>query len=473
MYIGLGWPELEGLGEAQKLDVEEAINLIVDYISDLTPIFIIDRGLYLLSNVDTLSNKTIIFEYGDESKEINLTGPLSMKFLSESLYEHLHMERHLNRLVGRLEEELKEMIDEDFSVELIEYSRYVEFMLRVLRKEFGVDPSRIPLDVDMYVGGKGLEQALILIQREKNRSLQFLHDWRIDRILIPPEGKIYVITKKGLFEYSIIESGDIIRMLGETRKLVKDMRSLARVLLLLAWRGLEVRRVKKLSSMEAQLRSGAMSSDRLLLALTRKLVREKRIEFPVVVEGVRTSIGLRLIKGKVYAFISSGEYVVREVMNKRKFGVFVYFPPVDLCVELGSETREDGSVVIFPVESPVMIDDYLHPSVPSKHGKRTICLGNLRSYVDKIVATSKDVALEGKPKEVPGFKIRISSPEYALKEVLTTAFRIVRYGYVPGANPHNHAVDCTSFKGVRIVKSEEIKELKARGVEIIDPLSRR
>jgi len=458
--------------DSAHVEISKLSKFLVDFVREITPIFILSDGIYLLSNSEKLADKTIIFELSGESEEIYLTGPISLKLLSELIYSHLKLDEYVFSLVGSIEKKLREMICGDMSLELIEYSRYVEFILRLIRKELGKKFLTVISKADIYVYRGNIEKALVVIQSEKNKSIQFLHSFDVEKLLLPEEGRIRVIVKKGMFEYSAKTMGpDTIKMFGESKRILNDMGRVCRILLLLAFRGVEKKRIKLLSRIESRIKSGLLTSRQYIFALTRKLIKDKRLAFPVEVDGIRTYIGLRLDKKKIYAFLSTGEYVIREVLNKRKFGVFVYFPPVDICVRLQSEDREDGKTVIYPVEAPVIIDEYDHPSIRTRRGERTICLGALRGYVDQIINAAKDVALKGKSVEVRSYGVTIISPEQALKEALLVTFRVMRYGYVPGANPHKHAVNCAGFKGIKIVNSDNIIELKRKGIEVVDPLS--
>ena len=471
MCTNLGWRELEG-SDSAHVGVSELSKSLVDFVREITPIFILRDGVYLLSNSEKLADKTIIFELSGESQEIYLTGPISLRLLSELIYSHLNLNEYISSLVNSTEKKLREMISGDMSLELIEYSRYVEFMLRLIRKELGKKLLSVISKSDIYVYRGNIEEALVLIQNEKNKSMQFLHSFDVEKLLLPEEGRIRVIVKRGMFEYTAKPIGpDTIKMIGESKRVLNDMDRVCRILLLLAFREVEKKRIKLLSRIESRIKSGLLTSRQYIFALTRKLIKDKRLEFPVEVDGIRTYIGLRLDGKNIYAFLSTGEYVIREVLNKRKFGVFVYFPPVDICVKLQSGESEDGRIVVYPVEAPVIIDEYDHPSIRTRRGERTICLGALRGYVDQIINAAKDVATKGKNVEIKSYGVTIISPEQALKEVLLVTFRVMRYGYVPGANPYKHAVNCSGFKGIKIVNSDNIIELKRRGVEIVDPLS--
>lgn len=452
------------------VNIGSMLDNIRQFIFSITPIFVLENGIYFLCKSDIISNATIVFEYGDEAEEIRLTGPMSIDMLSEIIYRHIHMDKYLKALMKRLEESIKSIVNKELSLKFIEYLEYVKFFVRLVEVEFKTPLSRAISErfIHLRVGDVG--KAIMLLENEKNKSLKFIHDWRIENMLKPPEGKIRVITKNGVLEYSFKQiEKNVYRMYGETKNRILDVDKVTRILFLLVMKNLEAKRVKYISALERKIREGLFSKDQVLVALTKTLIEESYIRVPVEVDGVETYLGLRINNKDVYAFINTGEYVIKEVLNRDNFGAYVYFPPVDICVKLQIEEKEDGESIIVPVEAPVIIDEYAHPTLPTRRGKRTICLGTHNQYVIKLINAAKEVAMKGKTVELSEYNYIVGTSHQALKEILVTAFRVMRYGYRPGANPYRHAVSCVRYPGVKILSHEELAEVRSRGnIEIID-----
>ncbi|MEX0568720.1 MAG: hypothetical protein Q6363_006115 [Candidatus Njordarchaeota archaeon] len=445
------------------------IDRIKQFIFSITPLFVMREGIYFLCKSEIIADATIIFEYGGEVEDIGLTGPIDISTLSDIVYRHVRMDQYLKALMWKLEENLKSIVNKELSLDFLEYLKYVKFFIKLAEVEFKSSLSKAIDEKFLRLKMGNIEKAIMIIENEKNKSLKFIHDWRIEDMFRPSENRIRVITKSGVLEYSSRQiEKNVYRVYGETKRQILDIEKATRILFLLSMKNLEAKRVRYLSVIEKKIREGLLTKDQMLIALTKTLLEESSIRVPIEVDGIRTYLGLRIHNKDVYVFINTSEYVVKEVINRNNLGAYVYFPPIDVCVKLQTEEKENGESVVVPVEAPVILDEYAHPSIPVRSGKRTICLGTHNQYVIKLINAAKEVAIKGKMVKLSEYNYIVGTSHQALKEILITAFRIMRYGYRPGANPHQHAVNCVRYHGVKILSPDELAEIKRKGIEIIE-----
>jgi len=453
-------------------DLSTFLGKIKEFLLDLGEIFFLPDGIYLHCTSRNLSSKILIFEQLGEGKSTTtkyLTGPMLISELTNILYRFLRFNRSLQRYFQVLDERIGDIMSREINIKILDYMRYVKFFITMLRKWFNVDISREVSLSELGIRKGGLESVLKYIREEKTKAFALIQRWNLLKFLVPPEGKMRVLNENGLFEYSIrsVPPNKLV-VFVDSKRFVVSLRKVLGWLLFLVARNLELEKVRYLMHIEKRLEEGFISKDQLPIILTKELVERGRIAIPVSVAGVRTFVGLRLVGKTVYAYINTGEYAVREILGPHK-GLYVYFPPVDICVELRAKNLPDGNFVVYPVEVPVIIDEYLHPSVRERVGKRQVCLGKDGDFVGKLVLAAKEIAEKKKAKVqiIGGFTV--ISTEHALAEILRKAFTVVRYGYRPGMTPYRSAAACAGVAGVRIISDKrELEELKERGVEIVE-----
>jgi len=459
---------------ASGREVLRLIEKAKSFLLDLNEIFFLPDGVYLVSKSKTVANKVLIFEKMTDEEavfnEVYLTGPLLLLEFTNILYRYLRFDKGLKNYLRELDERIKDIMRREINTKILDYMRYVKFFVSMLRKWFRTDISEVVSLSELGIERSSVEKVLNYLQEEKTRAFSYVQRWDFTSFFLPPREKIRILSREGFFEYTVSSSTpEKLIALADSKRFIASFQEVLGKLLFLAARNLELERLRYLMHVEKRFKEGLISKDQLIIFLAKELVSKGRISLPVVVYGVRTMVGLRVANGTVYAFINTGEYVVKEILGTEK-GAYVYFPPVDICVELRARNLPDGSYVVYPVEAPVIIDEYYHPSIRERIGKRQVCLGNDGNFVNRIIAAAREIAENKKESIQINDEFTVISTEHALAEILKKAFVVVRYGYRPGMTPYRSAAACAGIAGVRIIKDKrELEELRKRGVEIIEP----
>ncbi|MEM2222608.1 MAG: hypothetical protein QW143_04285 [Candidatus Korarchaeota archaeon] len=449
-------------------DVLNYLNKIKEFLLELGELFFLPDGIYIQSVSRTLAEKVLIFEHPNRVvREVFLTGPIYISEFVRLIYRLLHLEEYLRRYLDNLNARIRSVINMEL-VEMTKHVIYIEFFLNMLKRWFNVDVSKKALIKELGVSREHLGSVLELIKGEiTNAYLGTSHRSLVSRIL-PSENRVRVLSKDGLLEYSAnAVSISRVYVSLDSERPVAGLSEVLNWLYLLVTANLELEKLRNLKMLKKELESGFLSHDQLLGVLAKEFREKGFISMPVNIGNIETEIRLRSEGGCVYACISTGEYVVKEYLGSQE-GAYVYFPSADVCIELKVKQLSDEDFVVYPVEVPVMLDEYAHPSVRGNKGKRNVCLGRDESFINKLIIAAKDIAERKKEKvEIDGFTVL--SPEHALAEVLKRVFAIIRYGYKPGATPYRTAASCAGVAGVRIIISNrELEELRRRGLEILE-----
>lgn len=453
---------------ASSQSLSDYLSKIRELVLELGELFFLHDGLYLQSSSRALASRVLILEHsGEVIRDIFLTGPIHVSEFARLLYKLLHFERYLKWYLNELSASMRSIINMEL-LEMTEQVPYIEFFIDMLRKWFNVDVSKKGLAAKLGVSKEHLDKVFELINGEIMKAYSNLSRRSIASQFSPPENKIRILNRDGLFEYSAsMTSASRVYAFLDSRNQVASLSEALGWLYIMVVAVLEVEKLRSLIALKKELEGGFLSQDQLLGVLAKEFRENGSIAVPVSIGNTRTEVRLRKEGEKVYVCISTGEYAVREFLGSQQ-GAYVYFPPVDVCIELKAKQLSNEKFVVYPVEVPVMLDAYAHPSVRENKGKRRVCLGRDETFISKLILAAKDIAGGKEEKmEIDGFTV--VSPDHAVAEVLKRVFAILRYGYKPGSTPYRTAASCAGIAGARVIISRrDLEELKASGVEIIE-----
>lgn len=454
-----------------ELSAEELLGIIDSFVTKLQPLYFLQDGVYFLSKNKQLADKILII-LDDEPEFLFLTGPLPIRRFSRLIFRILGLKKYLELYTRKLNEQIKVKIRAKVSMKTITYLDFARSFVDMLIKYFGVAPNELAnyVLVDSETLDSLVEVRTLLID-EHAKAKMFLEKWNPKKFLVPRENTIRLLDDNGYFEVKAYPIDDEkLRVFMRTKKKILDRTRLNRVFLVGAYWELERRKLIYIDAAMSVIDNILKSKQNIVVALAQKLEEEKRIEVPVDLGGIKTRVGLRIVNDVVYAFINTGEYIVKEVVNPRyRTGpdVYIYFPPIDVCVELRQEKLRNRTI-IYPAEAPVLVDAFLHPSVKTPYGIRTVCLGDKNYYVMRLINAAKELASGSEKVMISDLGLIITSPEQVLAEILKTSFWVMRYGYKRGAKPHKYATDCAGRFGVKLITNkQELESYKRRGVEVV------